>query len=235
VAFTYNDPVVFLEYAVDVAKACREAGIRSVAVTAGYVTEEPRRELYGHMDAANVDLKGFTERFYKDICAGHLQPVLETLEFLRHETDVWFEITTLLIPGENDSEAELQEMTAWVVEHLGPDVPVHFTAFHPDYRMLDRGGTPPSTLTRARAIAIENGIRYAYTGNVHDPSGGSTYCHHCGKVLIERDWYELGDWNLVEGPEGKCRFCGTPCPGVFEERPGSWGSRRLPVRMEQFA
>ncbi len=232
VAFTYNDPVVFLEYAVDVAKACREAGVKSVAVTAGYVTEEPRRELYSHMDAANVDLKGFTERFYKDICAGHLQPVLETLEYLRHETDVWLEITTLLIPGENDSDAELHEMTEWVVEHLGPDVPLHFTAFHPDYRMLDKGDTPPSTLTRARAIAIEKGIRYAYTGNVHDSKGGSTYCHRCGKVLIGRDWYELGPWNLEDG---NCRFCGTPCAGVFEDRPGSWGSRRLPVRMSQYA
>ena len=232
VAFTYNDPVIFLEYAVDVAKACREAGIKSVAVTAGYMTEEPRRELYRHMDAANVDLKGFTESFYKNICAGHLAPVLETLEYLRRETDVWFEITTLLIPGENDSDAELHEMTEWVFEHLGPDVPVHFTAFHPDYRMLDKGGTPPATLTRARAIAIENGIRYAYTGNVHDPKGGSTYCHRCGMLLIERDWYELGEWNLVDG---KCRSCGAPCPGVFEDRPGSWGSRRLPVRMSQFA
>ena len=232
VAFTYNDPVVFLEYAVDVAKACGEAGIKSVAVTAGYMTEEPRRELYRHMDAANVDLKGFTESFYKNICAGHLAPVLETLEYLRRETDVWFEITTLLIPGENDSDAELHEMTEWVFEHLGPDVPLHFTAFHPDYRMLDKGGTPPATLTRARAIAIENGIRYAYTGNVHDPKGGSTYCHRCGMLLIERDWYELGEWNLVDG---KCRSCGAPCPGVFEDRPGSWGSRRLPVRMSQFA
>jgi pyruvate formate lyase activating enzyme len=232
VAFTYNDPVIFLEYAVDVAKACREAGIKSVAVTAGYVTEEPRRELYGHMDAANVDLKGFSERFYKEICAGHLKPVLETLEYLRHETDVWFEITTLLIPGENDSDSELHQMTEWVVERLGPDVPLHFTAFHPDYRMLDKPGTPPSTLTRARAIAIEKGIRYAYTGNVHDPAGGSTYCHRCGKVLIERDWYELGEWNLAGG---KCASCGTPCAGVFEDRPGSWGSSRLPVRMEQFA
>jgi pyruvate formate lyase activating enzyme len=232
VAFTYNDPVVFLEYAIDVAKACREAGVKSVAVTAGYVTEEPRRELYGRMDAANVDLKGFTERFYKDVCAGHLQPVLETLEYLHRETDVWLEITTLLIPGENDSDAELHQMTEWVVEHLGPDVPVHFTAFHPDYRMLDKGDTPPSTLTRAREIAMKNGIRYAYTGNVHDPKGGSTYCHQCGKVLIERDWYELGEWNLTDG---KCRFCGTPCAGVFEGRPGSWGSRRLPVRMSQFA
>ncbi len=232
VAFTYNDPVIFLEYAVDVADACREAGVRSVAVTAGYMTEEPRRELYRHMDAANVDLKGFTERFYKETCAGHLQPVLETLEYLRRETGVWFEITTLLIPGENDSDQELHAMTEWVVSRLGTDVPIHFTAFHPDYRMLDKPGTPPSTLTRARAIAVEKGIRYAYTGNVHDPAGGSTYCHQCRKTLIGRDWYELGQWNL-DG--GKCRFCGASCAGVFEDRPGAWGARRLPVRMSSFA
>jgi pyruvate formate lyase activating enzyme len=232
VAFTYNDPVIFLEYAVDVADACHEAGIRSVAVTAGYVTDEPRRELFGHMDAANVDLKGFTERFYKEICAGHLQPVLDTLEYLHRETNVWFEITTLLIPGENDSEQELHEMTEWVVEHLGPSVPIHFTAFHPDYRMLDKGPTPPSTLTRACAIAKEKGIRYAYTGNVHDPKGGSTYCHECGRLLIERDWFELGEWNLVDG---RCRFCHAPCAGVFEAAPGTWGSRRLPVRIASFA
>ncbi len=232
VAFTYNDPVIFLEYAIDVADACRESGVRSVAVTAGYMTEEPRREMYRHMDAANVDLKGFTERFYKETCAGHLQPVLETLEYLRRETDVWFEITTLLIPGENDSDAELHAMTEWVVSRLGPDIPIHFTAFHPDYRMLDKPGTPPSTLTRARAIAVEKGIRYAYTGNVHDSKGGSTYCHGCGRVLVERDWYVLGEWNLAEG---RCRFCETACAGVFEDRPGSWGSRRLPVRMSRFA
>jgi pyruvate formate lyase activating enzyme len=184
------------------------------------------------MDAANVDLKGFTERFYKEICAGHLQPVLDTLEYLHRETNVWFEITTLLIPGENDSEQELHEMTEWVVEHLGPSVPIHFTAFHPDYRMLDKGPTPPSTLNRARAIAKEKGIRYAYTGNVHDPKGGSTYCHECGRLLIERDWFELGEWNLVDG---SCRFCHAPCAGVFEAAPGTWGSRRLPVRIASFA
>jgi pyruvate formate lyase activating enzyme len=232
VAFTYNDPVIFLEYAIDVANACHEAGIRSVAVTAGYVTEEPRRELFGQMDAANVDLKGFTERFYKEVCAGHLQPVLDTLEYLHRETNVWLEITTLLIPGENDSDRELHELTEWVVEHLGPSVPLHFTAFHPDYRMLDKRSTPPATLTRARAIAREKGIRYAYTGNVHDPEGSSTYCHECGRVLIERDWFELGEWNLRNG---SCRFCRAPCAGRFEEAPGAWGSRRLPVRMSSFA
>src|SRR5437763_5754594 len=180
VAFTYNDPVIFLEYAVDVAQACQEADIRSVAVTAGYICEEPRMEFFRHMDAANVDLKGFSERFYHQICGGHLQPVLETLVYLKHHTNVWFEITTLLIPGENDSEQELEEMTQWIAANLGPDVPLHFTAFHPDWKMLDTPATPASTLTRARRIALKNGLRYVYTGNVHDEEGGSTYCHACG-------------------------------------------------------
>lgn len=184
VAYTYNDPTVFLEYAIDVAQACREAGVRSVAVTAGYICDKPREELYRHMDAANVDLKGFTERFYKNVCGGHLSNVLETLMYLKNNTDVWVELTTLLIPGENDSEKELEEMTQWVVENLGPDVPMHFTAFHPDYKMMDVPPTPNSTLTRARDIAKKNGVRYAYTGNVHDEAGGSTYCHACGATLI---------------------------------------------------
>lgn len=233
VAFTYNDPVIFLEYAIDVAQACHELGIQSVAVTAGYICEEPREEFYRYMDAANVDLKGFTERFYKQICAGHLQPVLDTLIYLKHQTKVWFEITTLLIPGENDSEPELEEMTQWVVENLGEDVPMHFTAFHPDWKMLDKPPTPPSTLTMARRIALKNGVRYAYTGNVHDEEGGSTYCHHCGKKLIGRDWYVLTAWNLT--PDGHCRFCGTACAGVFGGPPGSWGPKRLPVRLRDFA
>ncbi len=229
VAFTYNDPVIFLEYAVDVADACRELGVRAVAVTAGYVNPEPRVELYRHMDAANVDLKGFTDGFYHDICAGHLEPVLETLEYLKLETDVWFEITNLLIPGLNDSNAEIDAMTRWVVERLGPDVPMHFTAFHPDWKMRDRPPTPPETLTRARRIATDNGVRHAYTGNVHDPEGGSTYCPSCGELLIERDWFVLGTWNLAE--DGRCRACGAACAGVFEREPGAWGARRLPVRL----
>jgi pyruvate formate lyase activating enzyme len=233
VAFTYNDPVIFMEYAIDVAQACHEVGVKAVAVTAGYMTDAPRRELYRYMDAANVDLKGFTEGFYKNVCAGHLEPVKETLVYLERETDVWYEITTLLIPGENDSDAELEEMTQWVVSNLGPDVPLHFTAFHPDWKMLDKPHTPAATLSRARAIARRNGIRHAYTGNVHDPAGGSTYCHGCGKLLIERDWYQLGAWNLNR--EGRCRFCGTALPGVFEEKPGTWGQRRLPVRIAEFA
>jgi len=232
VAYTYNDPVIFHEYAIDVAQACGERGIKSVAVTAGYVSDEPREEFYRYMDAANVDLKGFTERFYKQICAGGLQPVLETLRYIKHHTDVWLEITTLIIPGENDSEAELERLTQWVVENLGPDVPIHFTAFHPDYKMLNVQPTPAATLGMARRIAIRNGIRYAYTGNVQDLEGGSTYCHCCGNTLIGRDWYELSDWNLTA--DETCRFCGKRCGGVFEPQPGRWGARRVPIILEQF-
>ena len=233
VAFTYNDPTIFIEYAIDAAQACHELGVKSVAVTAGYICPEPRDEFYRYIDAANVDLKGFTERFYHQICAGHLQPVLETLVYLKRHTKVWFEITTLLIPGENDSDSELEEMTQWVVENLGPDVPLHFTAFHPDYKMLEVPATPSRTLTRARQIAMKNGVHYAYTGNVHDEAGGSTYCHACGGELIGRDWYVLKDWNLSEN--GSCKFCGAPCAGVFEARPGTWGPRRLPVRLRDFS
>ena len=233
VAYTYNDPTIFLEYAIDVAQACRARGIKSVAVTSGYICPEPRAEFFGWMDAANVDLKAFTEGFYHRLCSGHLQPVLDTLEYLANETDVWLELTTLLIPGENDSDAELEAMTQWVVERLGPEVPMHFTAFHPDYKMRDYPSTPPSTLTRACAIARKNGLRYVYTGNVHDEDGGSTYCHQCGERLIGRDWYVLSDWNLGEG--GRCVRCGAVCAGVFETRPGHWGSRRLPVRLRDFA
>ena len=233
VAYTYNDPVIFLEYAVDVAKACREMGIQSVAVTAGYICEAPRKEFFAHMDAANVDLKGFTEDFYWKVTGGHLQPVLDTLVYLKHETDVWFEITTLLIPGLNDSDKEIDEMTRWGVEHLGPDVPWHFTAFHPDWKMTDRPPTPPATLTRARKIAMDNGVRYAYTGNVHDEAGGSTYCHHCGAKLIGRDWYVISEWNL--DPQGRCKSCGTACAGRFDAAPGDWGAKRLPVRLRSYA
>jgi len=229
VAFTYNDPVIFLEYAVDVASACRAAAIRTVAVTAGYICDEPRHELFRHMDAANVDLKGFTERFYHQVCAGHLQPVLDTLVYLKRETDVWFEVTTLLIPGENDGDDELHRASQWFAENLGADVPWHFTAFHPDWKMLDRASTPGATLSRARAIAHSYGLRYVYTGNVHDEEGGSTFCHACGERLVGRDWYVLTAWNL--SPGGRCRKCGVACAGVFEETPGRWGARRLPVRL----
>lgn len=185
------------------------------------------------MDAANVDLKAFTEEFYYRITGGHLDPVLDTLRYIAHETDVWLEITTLLIPGKNDSDQEIDALTRWVVENLGPQVPIHFTAFHPDYKMLDVPPTPPATLRRARRIAMENGVRYAYTGNVHDREGQSTYCHHCGELLIGRDWYVLDAWNLTD--DGRCRSCGTPCAGVFDGPPGNWGARRLPVRLADFA
>jgi pyruvate formate lyase activating enzyme len=229
VAYTYNDPTIFMEYADDVADACHERGIRSVAVTAGYMSPAPRAEFFAHMDAANVDLKAFTERFYRKICGGELAPVLDTLQYLKHETSVWFEITTLLIEGENDSEAEVDAMTQWIMAKLGPDVPLHFSAFHPDWKMLDKPPTRHATLTRSREIAMRNGLRYVYTGNVHDPQGASTFCHGCGALVIERDWYELGDWQL--DAEGACRKCGTKVPGVFGGQPGDWGSKRLPVRL----
>jgi pyruvate formate lyase activating enzyme len=229
VAFTYNDPVIFLEYAVDTAQACHELGIKAVAVTAGYICEEPRAEFYRHLDAANVDLKAFTERFYYKLTGAHLEPVLETLKYLKHETDVWIEITNLVIPGENDSEGEFEEMTQWIVEALGPDVPLHFTAFHPDWKMLDTPATPPETLSRARRIGLKNGLRYVYTGNVHDETGGTTSCHACGEALIVRDWYVLREWNLTD--EGCCKRCGTACAGIFDGPPGDWGAQRMPVRL----
>ncbi len=231
VAFTYNDPTVFMEYAVDVAEACHEAGVRTVAVTAGYICPEPRAEFFASIDAANVDLKAFTERFYRKICGAELAPVLDTLLYLKRETRVWLEITTLLIPGENDSDAEIDGMTQWISDKLGPEVPLHFSAFHPDWKMSDHLSTPPATLTRAREIAMRNGLRYVYTGNVHDPAGGSTWCHRCRALLIERDWFELGRWGLTA--EGCCAKCGEKLPGVFAPRPGTWGSRRLPVRLHR--
>ncbi len=232
VAFTYNDPVIFHEYAIDVAAACHARGIKSVAVTAGYIDPEPRVEFYAAMDAANVDLKAFTERFYKKICGGQLKPVLETLEYIRHETDTWLEITTLLIPDENDSDQELDALSSWVVERLGPDVPLHFTAFHPDWKMLDKSRTPATTLSRAREIAQANGVRYAYTGNVHDNVGSSTWCANCGELLIERDWYVLGRWGL--DAHGGCASCGSPLPGHFTATPGRFGARRIPVQLNRY-
>ena len=229
VAFTYNDPAIFLEYAVDVAQACREVGVRSVAVTAGYMCERPRSEFYRYMDAANVDLKAFSERFYHKLTGAHLQDVLDTLCYLARDTDVWFEVTTLLIPGENDSDREIDAMSQWLLEHVGPDVPLHFTAFHPDWKMRDKPRTPPATLTRARDLAMANGMRFVYTGNVHDRRGGTTHCHQCQTPLIVRDWYVLHGWNLTE--DGHCRSCGTPCAGVFDGPAGTWGAKRQPVRL----
>jgi pyruvate formate lyase activating enzyme len=228
VAFTYNDPVIFMEYAVDVADACRALGIRSVAVTAGYIEAEPRVELFRHLDAANIDLKAFTEDFYAQVCSGHLEPVLDTLRYVANETDVWLETTTLLIPGRNDSAEEIDRMTRWVVKELGPDVPMHFTAFHPDFKMLDVPSTPAESLRRARGIAMANGVRYAYTGNVHDPAGQTTRCPGCGAAAIGRDGYRITEWGL---DRGLCAQCREPVAGVFAEAPGRWGPRRAPVRL----
>jgi len=233
VAYTYNDPVIFLEYAVDTAAACRAEGVRNVAVTAGYVCDAPRREFFDAMDAVNVDLKAFSEAFYEKLCTASLAPVLETLDYVAHETDVWLEVTTMLIPGENDSDAELEAAAGWFAEHLGPEVPWHFSAFHPDYRMRDKPPTPAATLSRARRIAMEHGLRYVYTGNVRDPEGDTTWCHSCGAALIGRDWYELTAWGL--DAQGRCKTCGAACAGVFEAAPGSWGRRRLPVRLAEHA
>jgi len=226
VAFTYNDPVIFLEYAVDTARACRKVGIHTIAVTAGYITKEARDDFYSEFDAANVDLKAFTQSFYSKICFANLDPVLDTLKYLKHETDVWFEITTLLIPGENDSEEEIDKLSKWIFKELGPDVPLHFSAFHPDYKMMDKPPTPPRTLTRAREISLKNGLHYVYTGNVVDVEGGSTYCPNCKSCIIERDWYNLGDYNIKNGC---CGFCGEKIPGHFTDKPGYWGRQRKAV------
>jgi pyruvate formate lyase activating enzyme len=231
IAFTYNDPVIFMEYAIDVAQACRDNGIRSVAVTAGYIQDEPRKEFYSYMDAANVDLKGFTEDFYKKVCSAQLEKIKETLIYLHRETNVWFEITTLLIPGENDSDKELHDMSAWIEENLGPNIPWHFSAFHPDWKMMDKPRTPPSTLRRARDIAREYGIHHVYVGNVHDTEADSTYCPQCETLLIGRDWYNLTHWNL--NADGTCPKCTTKIPGHFETVPGNWGRKRLPVKLRE--
>jgi AmmeMemoRadiSam system radical SAM enzyme/AmmeMemoRadiSam system protein B/AmmeMemoRadiSam system protein A len=232
VAYTYNDPIVWAEYAIDTARACREQGIKNVAVTAGYISPAARAPFFEFMDAANVDLKSFNEEFYYKITYSHLQPVLETLEWLKKETDVWFEITNLLIPDANDSPDEIRDMCDWILNHVGDDVPVHFSAFHPDFRMQDRPKTPPETLVAAREIALQQGLKFCYVGNVNDVANQSTYCPDCGGLLIERNWYELGEYHL---DHNQCGHCGTTIAGLFEESPGHWGRKRLPVQISQFS
>jgi len=229
IAYTYNDPTIFMEYAIDVAGAARDRGVKSVAVTAGYMCPGPRAEFFARMDAANIDLKGFSEDFYRRICGAELGAVLDTLEYVHHETTAWLEVTTLLIPGHNDSDAELEAMASWYAGHLGPGVPWHFSAFHPDWKMRDVPPTPFATLQRARRIAMQHGIRYVYTGNVRDAEGGATHCHGCGARLIERDGYTITGWSLAG--EGECVRCGTRCAGLFDTGPGRWGSRRAAVRL----
>ncbi|MGL6259658.1 AmmeMemoRadiSam system radical SAM enzyme [Vibrio sp. WXL210] len=229
IAFTYNDPVIFLEYAIDTAHACRELGVHSVAVSAGYMCEKPREAFYSVIDAANIDLKAFTDRFYRQLCAAQLAPVLETLKYLKHETDVWFEITTLLIPGENDSPSEIDQMTGWIMDNLGPEVPLHFSAFHPDFKMLDKPRTPGDTLVRARQIALDNGLHYVYVGNVHNQACSSTYCPNCGNIVLERDWHQLGAQSITH--QGTCYHCGHRIAGRFTPKDRSFGRRRIPVRI----
>ena len=231
VAFTYNDPVIFAEYAMDVADACHAVGIKTVAVTAGYMHAEPRGVFYAKMDAANVDLKAFTEEFYFRLTGGHLQPVLDTLVYLKRETGVWFEITTLLIPGRNDSDAEVEAMSRWIVRELGPDVPLHFSAFHPDWKMMDLPSTPASTLTRARSIALNAGLHHVYTGNVHDTAGGTTSCPSCHGSLIVRDWYRIDEYTVT--PDGHCPHCGTAVAGHFGVFRHPFGNRRIPIAMHR--
>ena len=228
VAFTYNDPVIWAEYAIDTAKACHDLGVKAVAVTAGYLTKQARAEFFEHMDAANVDLKALDEDFYWHLSSAHLAPVLETLEYLVQETNVWLELTNLVIPGHNDSHDQIARLVDWVAKHLGPAVPLHFSAFHPDFKMTDVTHTPAQTLLRARDQALAAGLRYVYTGNVHDAKIQSTYCHSCGALLIERDWYELGRYTV---DAGACRACGCPVGGHFDDEAGSWGSRRAPLKI----
>ncbi len=228
VAFTYNDPVVFLEYVVDTAKACKDRDLHTVAVTAGYITDAARERFFAEIDAVNIDLKGATDGFYHKLCAGHLDPVLRTIDYLQQRDDIWFEITTLVIPGHNDDEAHLNALAELVVTHAGPNTPLHFSAFHPDFKMRDVPPCPPDTLRKARQIAMDYGLKYVYTGNIHDTGSQSTYCPRCSSLLIERNWYQLGAFNIRDG---RCRSCGQEINGVFEDHPGSWGARRQPVRV----
>ncbi|MGD9682392.1 MAG: AmmeMemoRadiSam system radical SAM enzyme [Candidatus Obscuribacterales bacterium] len=218
VAFTYNDPVIWAEYAIDTARACRERGVKTVAVTAGYINADARSEFFSVMDAANVDLKSFTERFYRRLTLSHLEPVLETLEWLKKDNKVWLEITNLVIPDENDSSVEISDMCRWIVDNLGADVPLHFTAFHPSYRVQNRPPTPPETLARARRLAMETGLEFVYVGNITDVDHESTYCPDCGLCLIERAGHHLGAYRLSGNC---CSHCGREIPGVFESFAGS--------------
>ena len=228
VAFTYNDPVIFAEYAMDTAEACHVLGIQTVAVTAGYMHLAPAREFYTRMNAANIDLKAFSDDFYFKLCAGHLQPVLDLIAMVYHDTNCWIELTTLLIPGHNDSGAEIKALADWCFKELGPDIPLHFSAYHPDYR-LNAPPTPPATLQHARRIALDAGLRYIYTGNVHDKNGDASYCPGCGQAVIERDWYEILSYALDDS--GHCSHCGTAIAGRFAHFDKAFGARRIPVRL----
>jgi len=229
VAFTYNDPVIFAEYAMDTADACHALGIKTVAVTAGYIGEAARPDFFSKIDASNVDLKAFSDAFYYKLTGSHLQPVLDTLIYLKHETNVWLEITTLLIPGKNDSDEEITAMCKWIHKELGPNIPLHFSAFHPDHKMRDIPATQPATLIRAREIGLKQGLNYVYTGNVHNQEGDTTFCPECHTLLIERDWYQIKQYCLTK--KGHCPDCGSTITGRFDEKAENFGARRIPVTM----
>ncbi len=213
IALTYNDPTIIGEFAIDIAKEAKKYGVHLVLVTAGYITPEARKEIYQDVSAANVDLKGFTDRFYRKITLSDLEPVLDTLKWLKHETNIWFEITNLKIPGENDEIEETKAMCDWILNNLGDEVPLHFTAFHPDFKMRNKERTPAETLTKARDLAMSMGIKYCYVGNVHDVAGQTTYCPGCKTAVIARDWHRVLTYNLVGN---KCRNCGTKIAGIFQ-------------------
>jgi len=227
VAFTYNDPVIFAEYAMDTADECHALGIQTVAVTNGYMHDQARRDFYSKIDAANIDLKAFTENFYFKLTGAHLQPVLDTLIYLRRETDVWIEVTTLLIPGHNDSDEEINALCRWVRQELGADTPLHFTAFHPDYKMNETPPTPQETLRRARAAGLKHGIHHVYTGNTDDTEGGTTYCPGCRAKLVVRDWYDILEYHLTA--DGHCARCNTAIAGRFAPYAPPFGRQRIPV------
>ena len=231
VAFTYNEPVIFMEYAIETAKECRKLGIKTVAVTAGYIAEKPREEFFQYIDAANVDLKSFNEDFYHKLTGAHLGTVLETLKYIKNKTNVWLEITTLLIPNYNDSTQEIDQLTKWIRENLGEEVPLHFSAFHPAWKMMDSPPTPIATLQLAREIAKKNNLRYVYIGNVHDPEGSCTFCHQCGKAVINRNQYRIVTYNLDKS--GCCQHCKTRCSGIFQQECGTWNAKCQPIRLSR--
>lgn len=228
VAFTYNDPVIFLEYAVDTARQCHELGIKTVAVTAGYITKQARGEFFSHLDATNIDLKAFTQHFYRKLCFADLQDVLDTIKYVHEETSVHMEITNLVIPQNNDDLEEFKRMSQWILDNVGDQVPVHFSAFHPDYKMLGLPRTPAVTLSRARNVARQLGLKYVYTGNVHDQDGDTTYCGGCGTELIVRDWYDLKSYKMNMN---KCSKCNHVISGYFDLKPGNWGKKRIRIKM----
>lgn len=214
IAYTYNDPTIWGEWVIDIAQVARERGLKNVMVTAGYITKEAREEIYPFIDAANIDLKAFTETFYNKLTFSYLNDVLDTIKWMYNETNVWVELTNLIIPGHNDESDEFKEMVGWLLENCDDNIPLHFTAFHPDFKMMDTPKTPQETLNRARRIALDMGMKYVYIGNVFDRNGQTTYCPNCGTHLIQRDWHAVSANKMNKN---KCSKCGTIIPGVFTQ------------------